>query len=326
MTKEIICFSANRTCHHDDYFSLINNIQSSKNIKKFLKKISILFTNKSIVYFDIDGLDLFFTPLIILRSIWGAKGLGISVRTEYLLESRNFHDLIFKRNRLIFLKSVTKKILFFCVNNFSKTKIISIHKNQKNNLKLKQYINDFIYDPQLWDLELLNIKSIKPIELETFNFDDKKIILVAGRLNEQRSKQELFNFLEKQSKFNFVLAGEMLLNDFIKLKHIPNCFLINRFVTNEELIYLMTNSNLVYCFYTNDRPSGFFGRGIQLGKPVIVRKFSYLDSMFNEYKKQISINHLDELINLNVNEIENQINEINHYNDINKLKSFITSL
>ena len=95
MNKKIICYSANRTCHHDDYFVLINKIYPCTNIKSFFKKLKLLFSVKRIIFLDIDSLDLLFTPLIILRSLWGGKGMGISVRTEYLLETRTLFNFFF---------------------------------------------------------------------------------------------------------------------------------------------------------------------------------------------------------------------------------------
>ena len=77
------CFSANRTCHHDDYYLLLSKFITITNVKEKKKKIKILFSNDTIFYLDIDSSDLLFFPLILLRSIWGGKGCAMSVRTEY---------------------------------------------------------------------------------------------------------------------------------------------------------------------------------------------------------------------------------------------------
>ena len=108
MPKEIVCFSANRICHHDDYFILIKNIYQARNEKSFNSKVKCLMSKKTIIFLDIDSLDIFFTPLIVLRSLWGGKGLGISVRTEYLLESRTIFQFVFERWKIELAQQSTR--------------------------------------------------------------------------------------------------------------------------------------------------------------------------------------------------------------------------
>ena len=126
MSKKIYCFSAERICHHDDYFHIIDSVISSVNIKNKKTKFQLLLSKNPIVFLDIDGADLIYFFLIILRKLWGGKGLAISVRTEYLLEKRSLVEFIFRRKRLIFIKSLVKKCLFFIIKNYSSTSILSI--------------------------------------------------------------------------------------------------------------------------------------------------------------------------------------------------------
>ncbi|WP_159950350.1 hypothetical protein [Polaribacter septentrionalilitoris] len=304
--KVAYCFSANRICHHDDYFLLLSKYISIKNIKSKKKKIAILLSKKKVVFLDIDSLDLIFFPIIMLRSLWGGKGLAISVRTEYLLEERTFKEFIFHRRRLIYIKSMVKRILFYLIRKKSSTNIVSIHKGHKQSKKLKKYVNSFIYDPQLWDLAILNLAKVKPIELRKTTFQiNEKTILVAGRFDKQRSKFELLEYLSSKPRENFIIAGKIDDSDMDILREYANCLLINRYVSNEELMYLYDVVGNVYCFYSNDRPSGFFGRALQFNKNVIVRKNRFLHKMFNNYKNLIPIVNLSELNSVEFNSIEN---------------------
>lgn len=325
--RKIYCFSANRICHHDDYYLLINKIRPSSNINCNKEKRRLLITDAPIVFFDIDGADLAYIILILLRGLWGGKGLAISVRTEYLLVKRSLFEFIFQRGRLVFIKAWVKRILFYLIKNFSTTTLLSIHKNHPQKKDMVVYVNDFVYDPQLWDLDLLNIKPSIPEEMKDFVFDKTQpIILVAGRFNEQRSKNELLDFLKKNSKLNFVIAGLIEPSDFNFLKKNINCLIINRFLSNSELIYLYDFCSIVYCYYTNNRPSGFFGRAIQFQKPIIVRKGQFLHKAFSEYNKLIVIEELDDLEEINVYDLIGETKKSSNFNDASILINFVQDL
>ncbi|WP_310557796.1 hypothetical protein [Flavobacterium sp.] len=323
---ENYCFSANRICHHDDYHLLISKFVAVKNEKGFVNKIKILFSSSTIFYLDIDSVDLFFFPLIILRSLWKGKGCALSVRTEYLLENRTFKEFFFRRGRLIFLKALVKKIIFLAIKFFSSTTVVSIHKGHPLMHKMEPFVNGFIYDPQLWDLEFLDIRQCRPIEIDEIFFNEtQNIVLVAGRLNEQRSKKELLKYLENNSKYFFLLAGSIEDEDAVIIKNFDNCLMLNKFLTNEELLYLIANCDITYCFYNNDRPSGFFGRALQLNKPIIVRKNAFLDLVFLDYNKKIAVGKLEELEDISIENFDIQEKE-NYYKDVNNFKQIIFNL
>ncbi|PQJ81100.1 hypothetical protein [Polaribacter glomeratus] len=315
MNKSIVCFSANRTCHHDDYFLLISTQKKAINVKNSWLKLKYLLSNKAIMFFDIDSRDLIFLPLILLRSIWTNGNYAISVRTEYLIEGGTFKEFLKKPEDLIFFKSYIKKNMFRVIKCFSNTNLISIHKNHPFEKIIGKYVNSFIYDPQLWDLNVLSILKSKPPEIDENIFHEmKKTVLVAGRLNGQRSKSELIDYLKINKTFNFIIAGNVQKEDLVILKELENCLVLNRFLSNEELLYLLNKCHIIYCFYTNDRPSGFFGRALQLNKPIIVRENRYLDRMFLEYKNLIKVKSLNQLPVI-VNSFESEIYESNIFDD-----------
>ena len=326
--RKIYCFSANRICHHDDYYLLIHKIRPSLNIKSNREKRRLLITNASVVFFDIDGADLAYIILILLRGSWGAKGLAISVRTEYLLEKRSLFEFIFQRGRLVFIKSLIKRILFYLIKNFSSTTILSIHKNHPQKKEMETYVNYFLHDPQLWDLDILKINPSRPGEIKNFVFDKSQYwILVGGRFNEQRSKNELLDFLAKNNELYFIFAGVIESEDFNVLQKYNNCFVINRHVSNAELLYLYDLCSIIYCYYTNDRPSGFFGRAVQLQKNIIIRKDKFLHNAFGAYKKLISIDVLDDLKQIDIDELilEKEKGSYN-FNDASVFINFVNEL
>lgn len=322
-SKSYISFSADRICHHDDYFLLTSKFVKIQNIKNFKQKVRFLFSSKKIIFMDIDGADLLFLPLIVLRTLWGGKGYALSVRTEYLLQEDSFLDYIQNISTSKYLHVRVKRIMFLLVKNFSQTKMISIHKNHFYVDKLQKYVNNFIYDPQLWDLQFLQFKQVKPLELsEEFFITPLQTVLVAGRFNEQRSRGELLEYIKINSNFLFIIAGIIELEDEKFLKNYKNCNIINRYISNEELFFLMNNCDIIYCFYNNDRPSGFFGRALQLNKPIIVRKNSFLNKSFEHYKKQISIRNLQELDNFDFESIYS-VAKNSYYDDSDEFAKII---
>lgn len=326
-SREVCCFSAKRICHHDDYFLLIDKFRPSVNIKDNKEKKRLLKSDLPIVFFDIDSADLKYFLLIMLRGLWGGKGLAISVRTEYLLEKRSIFQFIFHRRRLIYIKSLVKRFLFYFIKNFSTTTVLSIHNCHADKKRMEPFINDFVHDPQLWDIDILEIKPCRPPELKGYSKNKfEPIVLVAGRFDEQRSKNELLDYLQRNRQIKFIIAGIIMPDDFEKLQTLENCFLINRFLSNKELFFLYGFCSVIYCFYNNDRPSGFFGRALQFQKIIIVRKDKFLHNSFSSYNKLLPVKNLDELNDVNFKDLMLLNVKNNEFNSSNLLKDYIDKL
>ena len=321
MNKLLICFSANRICHHDDYYLLISKIAPSVNVKSYKAKLKYLFSSNPIMFLDIDSRDLLFLPIIIIRTLWTSGNFSMSVRTEYLVDAGSFVNFIKNITNSIFIKSKIKRLIFLFIKYCSNTKIISIHRGHKYEKKMHRYVSDFIYDPQLWDLKLLNFSQIIPDEVKVDLFkSNKKKVLVAGSFNEQRSRKELIEYLETNTDFIFIIAGKIDIEDYKHLKLFKNCILINRYNSNEELFYLLNNCDIVYCFYTNNRPSGFFGRALQLNKNIIVRKNSFLHKTFLDYNRLVPVSNLNDIYL-----VKNNDNAKISYDSYDELRTIITN-
>jgi hypothetical protein len=325
MSNTVYCFSANRICHHDEYANLVSKIRKSVNVKSSFKKILILLSNKPIIFFDIDKVDLYFYPLMALRSLWKANSIAISVRTEYLCNRKSFSDFLFQRGRMVALIALIKRFLFYLIKKTTRTKVYSIHKDTPNTPFFSKYVSDFIYDPQLWDLNILKSEEIIPYELENKNINIADYILFAGSFDEKRSKSEFIKYLKICKDLKFIIAGIIEQKDQIELSKFENVFIINRFTTNEELAYLMSNCQVIYCFYSNDRPSGFFGRALQLNKRIIVRKNSFLENNFSPYKNLYPISDL-KMLNKNTLFLNLNFENLTKYDDSSKFIKIINEM
>lgn len=321
--SKIYCFSAkNRRCHHDDYFLLISKFRNVANIKSFKTKIKLLLSNKPIIFLDIDNKDLLLLPFMIIRALWGGKAIAISVKTEFLYLNKN-PEII--SDKLFPLKQLFKRIFFIIIKYATFTKVYSIHKNTKHDTLVKRFTHDTIYDIQLWDLEFLDFKKEIPQELHDLNIDLKKCILFIGSVDKRTSRDEFIDYVNSNDNLNFIVAGSMSNEDYLFFKTKPNIIVIKRFLKNEELLFLMSSCDNIYAYYHNYRPSGFFGRALQLNKRIIIKNHSYLSDNFKEYTNLYSVSSLNDLKIEKLNE-PLVLNKINHFNDSEKFSQIISTL
>jgi len=148
---------------------------------------------------------------------------------------------------------------------------------------------DFIYDPQLWDLNYSNPPNIKRAESALakkirFMRGGRLVLAFIGRANRQKGIQELIQALSLESEFSdrllVVIAGQP--SDEFKdmLGSIAGKSLIveQRQITDDEISELYECANIIWCAYDPiyDQFSGIFGRSIQYGKTPILRRSSLI--------------------------------------------------
>lgn len=287
--KKLLCFGANRVCHHHDYYLLIESLLINDDVqveyvKSWKSKLRWLLSKESIVYLDIDKYDLIFVPLMIFRSFYAKRSFGISVRTERLLISQVF-------SLYDFVVLFTKQSLFLCLKLVSNTTIISTHKDQRGLSLLTKYVGEFVYDIQYWDLDYMQIERRRPSHPILEKIDLTNIILIPGRFNRQKSVKEFLCALDSNSDQNFLIAGKVDGEVLDLLIERDNIYIIDEYLPNEELLYLIEKSRFIYCYYPLefDRPSGFFGRTIQFNNIALVRANSYLSKEFNYMPNVVSL-------------------------------------
>lgn len=325
MDKPLYSFTANRVCHHDDYHRLVCKIRPAENVKSYAKKFRILFSKHPIIFMDIDAHDLLLMPLMVLRSLWGGKGIALSVRTEYLCNSRTFSSFFKKRGKVVYVKGLFKRALFWCVKHLSKTRVYSIHKGTKEQAFMQHFVYGFIHDLQLWDLALLNFEEERPPEMDSVPFELSNCILFAGEFDEKRSRTEFLNFIRKNKQYNVLMSGLMQQEDYDELSQLEHVAIIRRYTSNNELYYLLKNSKIIYCFYTNERPSGFFGRALQLNKRIIVRANTFLTTHFSNYKNTIPVERLEDL-SFDIKAKADESDSAQAYNDADVFKQILLEL
>ncbi len=127
------------------------------------------------------------------------------------------------------------------------------------------------------------LHNVEPAKMDL----PKKYILYAGSINPHKGIKFLCEAMRlisrKHPDLSLVIAGRGAF-DFDIEAYMKDCpiQLINRFVTDGELVTLMKNSSLVVCPYIDATQSGVIMSSFALDKPVIATNVGALGEMFTD--------------------------------------------
>ena len=126
------------------------------------------------------------------------------------------------------------------------------------------------------------VVAIKPPELEE-NVSD--FLLFFGRIDKYKGLYRLmkaFSFIDIKQKL--IIAGKGLLTDEEKelVCNNPNIILINRFISDEEMVWLFSNTNFTVLPYIEASQSGVLSVSYYFKKPVIVSNLPGLTEFVDE--------------------------------------------
>jgi len=277
--------------HYRDYAEFLKSLLLPENsffCSSFVEKIKVIFSLNPVIFLDIDSKDILW---VLLRAPFCSNSFAVSVSGEKLLYN-HFSFKIWDSKKLRTSKFFLRyKVLLF-LKKIKRLKLISIHKGTKFENDISKIASLVTYDFQYYDLPYLSIKNQAPKELSDFPISDKQMVLIFNNTSaEKKNLPELRNWILNSKDFKFIVVGNI---EFLGNYEASNVISIQRYVNNDELIYLMNFCDYIYCYYANERPSGFMGRAMQLDKNVIVQENSYLASI--KYGKSIKVNELNDLV------------------------------
>jgi hypothetical protein len=187
-------------------------------------------------------------------------------------------------------QATIRRILFRFVSRLPHVHILSILPPEVLP-RLREVATDWIYDPQLWDLDYLNEASAEPspqiAEQLAVASHGRGLLIAIGR----QSKTKGFDYLvdiwctspRLREKYIFVVAGKLDAASAAQAKRFVDLggVLVNQRIANSDLLYLYKRADMVWSCYTEgyDQSSGIHGRAVQLGIPVLVRNDSYIDRL-----------------------------------------------
>jgi hypothetical protein len=161
--------------------------------------------------------------------------------------------------------------------------------------------NDWIYDPQLWDLHFPATIAV-PLDRRHLASSvrdaagQRRVCLALGRQDHDKGFDAFVKLYadnaELRDRFLFVSGGSIapeLKSCAARLAALGG-LVIDRHVDRDELVELYRSADLVWCSYAPDydQASGIFGRALQMGLPSVVRA----GSLLHAYCRQEHLTHI----------------------------------
>ena len=261
--------------HREAYLNFFINIFSSKRISK--KK---LITSKSTVLFlMIEDSFLLYFFVCIYRSMMNRKTAGFLFRPKPVVDSPSI-KLRIKRTALYFLKRMSNVKTLLILPD-------SIHAG------FSTISDGWIYDFQFWDLQESDYQTILALN------EGKQVDSLFTAIKNKRNNRKVLCALGGQDR---IKGFDVFATAYVNNKLIQEQFLFsyggkvkgfdklaiefdkhdgyskNEFISEEDFIALYASSDLVWALYAEDydQASGIFGRAVQLGIPVLVRRNSLI--------------------------------------------------
>lgn len=158
------------------------------------------------------------------------------------------------------------------------------------NEKYRRLSNDWIYDPQFWDIkEQIEYEKLPITEISEQikkRSEGKPILLYLGKPSEHKGFDFLLKILRAESSLAsdfFIVVSGKAEDAQRKIEDIKalGIFVVDRYLTDDEVLSLKKVSTCLWAVYhpKYNSSSGVFGRAMQLSKYVCVRRGSILDQI-----------------------------------------------
>lgn len=152
---------------------------------------------------------------------------------------------------------------------------------------LARVADGWIYDPQLWDLTDDTVDPTALTEAVRSSASGRAVVVALGAQNAGKGFDAFCRLWVDsealRARYLFVSAGKVVPELAAEATAFQRAggMLVDRFVTDEELLGLYGTSDLVWACYSPryDQASGIFGRAFQFGVPVAVRDGSQVQRM-----------------------------------------------
>lgn len=188
------------------------------------------------------------------------------------------------------VKYAFKNALFRTLKHVPKTKLLTIMPFSVDP-RFSRVANGWIYDPPLWDLDVLDDGTSPEREAVVRQVRDaaggRRTIVAIGSQNRLKAFDFFCHVLRADARLTeryLFVAGGRVAGD---CRAMAGAFadagglLIDRFISDQELLGLYDASDMVWSCYapSYNQASGIFGRAFQLGKPTLLRRGSYMEAL-----------------------------------------------
>lgn len=183
----------------------------------------------------------------------------------------------------------------------------------------------------------------KPINLN-IDFAKDYVILFYGRISKYKGIEILLGAFEminsKYPNVKLIIAGKSNYNYFISESLINkidySLFIIDRYITNEEVSYLMQKSSVLVCPYKDATQSGVIMTAFSFGLPVVASKVGGLPEYIQENNNGVllSLNNVENLTevlidffkNKNKNEVFKIPRDLSIETNVNRIEAIYNNL
>lgn len=280
MSRTIVHISATDGHHpsyQDIFVRLLNGEASTGSI---CSNIFWKLVREPCVFFATIDADYFgFVAVALIRSLLGKPTTGLFLRPQQC----------FKTDRPIIYPA--KRICFRWLCKTPKINLLSIIPHYLRP-ELKEVTNNWIYDPQMWDLwldgppQLPDTPLSRRVESEA---KSRRVVIYIGTATTSKGFLELEKFAQKYTnEYLIVVGGKIQPECHESMQKLMDSGMIveNRYITDEEILSLYKVADYAWCRYlpTYDQPSGIFGRATQTNVIPLVREGSLIEELLKSSK------------------------------------------
>lgn len=157
---------------------------------------------------------------------------------------------------------------------------------------LSRVTNDYISDPQMWDLWFNDYPNIFPqtalSKLVEKKRKGREVLIFLGKKDKRKSFGELVAFTKKnRNHILTVAAGRVAQECAHEAAELLSLGMMveDRYISDNELLSLYNVADFAWCYYAPvyDQPSGIYGRAIQLGVTPVVRSGSMIARISDKF-------------------------------------------
>ncbi|MGX9117700.1 hypothetical protein ACWTU6_13595 [Mesorhizobium sp. BHbsci] len=270
--------------HRESYVETLSGITGLTRLiePRGISTLRTLLTADAVLFATLEDDIAFFFAVAILRAVLGRNTVAIFMSPR-LCFIGGFIKTTVRRHAFRFLKRLRSVTLLSILPFYLDRRFASV-------------ADDWIYDPQFWDLDS---------KIENADWPDSALAQDVKRKARGRpillflggpSVMKGFPFLAKilQAKpaithrLMIVVAGKVPADQkrFAELVSEAGGLVIDRYLTDDEVLSAKLCATCLWACYdpSYDSSSGLFGRAMQLGKQVIVRRGSNVDTIASHLK------------------------------------------
>ena len=208
--------------------------------------------------------------------IWYLDNSIISSQISRMLESTNIRQFVTIHDPLSHPtnKKSLKMFIHNLVGTFYKARfqrkcdaiVFLSSESKKRFLEIYPQVHKATY--------ILNLGAHVPpvVACKPISFNAKDYILFFGRIDKYKGLSTFFDIAIAKPELPFVLAGngELTSGEKNKISNCQNIIFVNRYIPDEEMVYLFENCKCVILPYLEASQSGIIPISYHFGKPVIV--------------------------------------------------------